>query len=111
MSELQSHHSMFEEIKWINHTRTAVYDHPQLSLKCRLPNPISFDVFDRCFCKVATWVCETLFSCAERLGGLALIQSGPAHIYGCYSPRTSRSWWIAHSTQLQPRGCNSEFCN
>jgi len=28
------------------------------------------------------------------------------HIYGCYSLRTSRSWWIAHSTQRQPRGCN-----
>jgi len=24
-------------------------------------------------------------------------------IYGCYSERTSRSWWIAHSTQRQPR--------
>ena len=29
------------------------------------------------------------------------------HIYGCYSSRTSRSWWIAHSTQRQPRGCNN----
>ena len=29
-------------------------------------------------------------------------------IYGwCYSSRTSRSWWIAHSTQHQRRGCNS----
>ena len=28
-------------------------------------------------------------------------------IYVCYSSRTSRSWWIAHSTQRQPRGCNS----
>ena len=28
------------------------------------------------------------------------------HIYGCYSSRTSRSLWIAHSTQRQPRGCN-----
>ena len=28
-------------------------------------------------------------------------------IYGCYSSRTSLSWWIAHSTQRQPRGCNS----
>jgi len=28
------------------------------------------------------------------------------HIYGCYSSRTSRSWWIAHSTQRQRRGCN-----
>ena len=24
----------------------------------------------------------------------------------CYSSRTSRSWWIAHSTQRQPRGYN-----
>jgi len=29
------------------------------------------------------------------------------HMYGCYSSRTSRSWWIAHSTQRQRRGCNS----
>ena len=25
----------------------------------------------------------------------------------CCSSRTSRSWWIAHSTQRQPRGCNN----
>jgi len=31
---------------------------------------------------------------------------GP-RINGCYSSRTSRSWWIAHSTQRQPRGCNN----
>jgi len=29
------------------------------------------------------------------------------HIYECYSLRTSRSWWIPHSTQRQPRGCNT----
>jgi len=28
-------------------------------------------------------------------------------IYGCCSSRTSRSWLIAHSTQRQPRRCNS----
>jgi len=28
-------------------------------------------------------------------------------IYGCYSSRTSRSWWIAHSTPHQRRGCNN----
>ena len=28
------------------------------------------------------------------------------HIYGRYASCTSRSWWIAHSTQRQPRGCN-----
>jgi len=28
-------------------------------------------------------------------------------IYGCYSSRTSHSWWIAHSTQRQWRGCNT----
>ena len=28
------------------------------------------------------------------------------HIHGCYSSRTSRSWWIAHWTQRQPKGCN-----
>jgi len=45
---------------------------PHLSLKCRLPNRNSFDVFDRCFCKVETRACETLRSCAKRLGGLAV---------------------------------------
>jgi len=69
MSELQSHHCMFEQI---NHTATAVHGHPQLSLKCRLPNRIRFDVFDRCFCKVETRSCETLRSCAQRLGRLAV---------------------------------------
>jgi len=37
-----------------------------------LPNHISFDVFDRCFCKVETRAYETLHSCAKRLWGLAL---------------------------------------
>jgi len=41
MKELQSHHCMFEQI---NHIRTAVHSHPQLSLKCRLPNCIRYDV-------------------------------------------------------------------
>ena len=41
-------------------------------LKCRLPNRISFGVFDRCFCKVETRACETLRSCAMRLRGLAV---------------------------------------
>ena len=27
------------------------------------------------------------------------------HIYGCCCWRTSCLWWIAHSTQRQPRGC------
>jgi len=27
-------------------------------------------------------------------------------IYGCCSSRTSRSWWTAHLTQRQQRGCN-----
>jgi len=72
MSKLQSHHWMFEQIKLINHTRTAVHDHPQLPLKCRLPNRINFDAFDRCFCKAETRACESLLSCAKRLGGLAV---------------------------------------
>ena len=29
------------------------------------------------------------------------------HIYGCYSSRTSRLWWITHSMQHQRRGCNN----
>jgi len=28
------------------------------------------------------------------------------HINRCCSSHTSQSWWIAHSTQRQPRGCN-----
>ena len=28
-------------------------------------------------------------------------------LYGCYSSRTSRSLWIAHSTQRQQRSCNN----
>jgi len=31
------------------------------------------------------------------------------HIYGCCSSRTSRLWWIAHSTQRHCRGCNSKI--
>jgi len=64
---------MFEKVTLVNHIRTAVHDHPQLSLRCRLPNRISFDVFDRRFCKVETRVCETLLSCVKRLGGLAVM--------------------------------------
>ena len=30
------------------------------------------------------------------------------HISGCYSSRTSRSWWTTHSTQRHPRDCNSQ---
>jgi len=29
------------------------------------------------------------------------------HMYGCYSLRTSHSWWITQSTQRQWRGCNN----
>jgi len=31
------------------------------------------------------------------------------YIYGCFSLHTSHLWWIAHSTQCQPRGCNSAY--
>ena len=31
------------------------------------------------------------------------------HICGCCSSRTSRSWWITHSTQRHRRGCNITF--
>ena len=51
----------------INHIQTAVYGHPQWSLKC-WPNRISYDVFARCFNKVETTACGTLRSCAKRLG-------------------------------------------
>jgi len=33
---------------------------------------VSFDVFDRFFCKLETRACETLRSCARRLRGLAV---------------------------------------
>jgi len=56
---------LFEQII---HIRTAVHGHPQLSLKCKLPNRIWFDVFDRCFLKGGTRECETLNNCAKRLG-------------------------------------------
>jgi len=39
-----------------------------LSLKCSLPNHISFDVFNRCFCKVETRACETQRNCAKPRG-------------------------------------------
>ena len=29
------------------------------------------------------------------------------HIHGCCSSRTSRTWWITHSTQRHRRGCNN----
>jgi len=60
---------LFEQI---NHIRTAVHGYTQLCLKCRLPNRVSFDFFDRCFCKVENRACETLHSCAKRLPGLAV---------------------------------------
>jgi len=31
------------------------------------------------------------------------------HIWWCYSSRTSRSWWITHSTQYHRRGCNTSL--
>jgi len=52
-----------------------VIGHAQLSLKCRLPNRISFDVFYPWMCKVETRACETLRSCDKRLGGLAVTTS------------------------------------
>jgi len=60
---------LFEQI---NHIRNTVHGHPQLSLKCRLLNRISFDVFDQSFCKVTMRAFEMLRSCAKRFGGLAV---------------------------------------
>jgi len=62
---------------WLNKLTTyepphMVIGHSQLPLKCRLSNRISFDLFYRCICKVETRACETLRSCAKRLGGLAV---------------------------------------
>jgi len=39
---------------------------------CQIVGPISFNVFDRCLCKIETRACETLRSCTKRLGGLAV---------------------------------------
>jgi len=58
--------------KQINHIRTAVHGHPQLSRKCGLPSQIRFNVFDRCFREVEPRACETLRSCAKRFWGLAV---------------------------------------
>jgi len=33
------------------------------------------------------------------------------HVCGCYSSCTCHSWWIAHSTQRQQRGCNKRQVN
>jgi len=41
------------------------------------------------------------------IGGVECDWYGSAHMYGCYPSPTSRSWWIAHTTQRQPRDCNS----
>jgi len=60
--------NMSEQIK---HIRTVVHSQPN-SLKCKLANRISFNVFDRCFCRVETKSCEKLRICAKRLGGLAV---------------------------------------
>jgi len=43
---------MFEQIKLVNHIRTTVHDHPQLSLKFRLANRISFDILTGVFAKL-----------------------------------------------------------
>jgi len=32
-----------------------------------------------------------------------------AYIYGCCSSPTSRSWWTAHSTKRERRGCNNNI--
>jgi len=42
-----------------------------------------------------------------QLHRLHRLKASPAHIYGCYSSPTSRSWWITHWTQRQRRGCNN----
>jgi len=60
---------LFEQI---NRIRTTVHGDPQLSLECTMLNRISFDVFDRCFYKVATRAFEMLRSCAKQLKGLAV---------------------------------------
>jgi len=57
---------------WPHTTRTVVHGHPQLSPKCRQSNHISFDVFDRCCCKVETRAYEMPRSCGKRLGGFAI---------------------------------------
>jgi len=38
---------------------------------------------------------------------LLLLVRATYTVYGCYSSRTFRSWWIAHSTQLRRRSLNT----
>ena len=80
--------------KLVNHIRATIHGHPQLFLKHKLPNRICFGVFDRCFCKVETRACETLLSCAKRLGGLAVTtlpgasrSFNPALVIGQYTAK------------------------
>ena len=40
---------------------------------------------------------------------LLLLVCATYTVYGRYSSRTSRSWWIAHSTQRQRRGCSTTY--
>ena len=66
---------LFEHIE---HIQTAAHGHSQLCLKCRLPNRISFEVFDWCFGKVETRACEMLRSFSARLF--------PLHVTVCGKP-------------------------
>ena len=58
--------SFFEQI---NHIRTAVPGHAQLSLKCRLPNCINSDLLTGGSAKFKRGHVQF---CAEHLGGLAV---------------------------------------
>jgi len=87
MSEQQSYHCMFKQIKQIC---TAVHGHHHLSLKCRLLNRTSFEVFDQWFCKVETRACERLRS----FWGLAVtILPGALRLFKVVSILPLKCWW------------------
>ena len=63
-------------------------------------------------CDRKVWACAKLHIVAagnnrDHPTRSLLLLVHATYIYGCYSLRTSRSWWIAHSMQCQPRGWNN----
>jgi len=41
---------------------------------------------------------------------IALFVRATYTVYGCYFSRTPRSWWVVHSMERQPWGCNTIIC-
>ena len=59
-------------LNWLTTYAPPYQDTPNClwSAACQIVSILTF--IDRCFCKVETRACETLRSCAKRLGGLAV---------------------------------------